>query len=276
MIGVFAVIAIITAAVLLFIASVEDLKTREVPDYVSYFLMGSGIFIRALWFLFEKDTAIIFWMPTALLVLGGFSYMLYKSGQWGGGDVKIMAGIALLLSSFPGETIPFFFNFLINSLIVGAIYGSIGIAFTVIKNRKKVQYKWYEINLLPISFISSIVLIYYTPLFTAFFGIFILVSILSLIFFKRVEEVGMQKDVPVKHLTEGDWLVDDVKLNNKVFLKKRNIGLTLKDIEKLKKKKEIKKVKIKTGIPFVPVFLITLFVTLLFGNVLVRIVLSSI
>ena len=276
MIGVFAVISIITAAVLLAIASIEDLKTREVPDYVSYLLIGSGIIIRVLWFLYEKNVAVVFWMPTAFLILGGFSYMLYRSGQWGGGDVKIMAGVALLLSSFPGETVPFFFNFLINSLVVGAIYGAIGIAFTVIKNRRKVEFRWYELVLLPVFFIMSIVLIYSTPLFFSFFGVFIMVSVLSLIFFKKVEEVGMQKELPVKKLTEGDWLVDDVKLNGKTFLKKRNIGLTMEDIEKLRGEKRIKKVKIKTGIPFVPVFLITLFVTLLVGNILIRIVASSI
>ncbi len=269
MIDIFALIAIITGAILLIIASIEDLKTREVPDYVSYTLIGSGIFIRVMWFLFEKNPAVLFWIPTSFLVLGGFSYMLYKSGQWGGGDVKIMAGVGILLSSFPGEIIPFFFNFLINSLLVGAIYGAFGIAIMVIANRKKVKFRWFELVLLPIFLVMSILLVYYTPLFLSFFGIFILVSILSLIYFKKIEESAMQMDVPVEKLTEGDWLVDDIKIEDKVFLKRRNIGLTLDDLKKLKKNKDkIKKVKIKTGIPFVPVFFITLVVTVFFGNIL--------
>lgn len=269
MISIFALIAIITAAILLLIASIEDLKTREVPDYVSYTLMGSGIFIRAMWFLFERNTSVIFWVPTSFLVLGGFSYMLYKSGQWGGGDVKIMAGVGILLSSFPGEIVPFFFNFLINSLLVGAIYGAFGIAVMVIANRKKVKFRWYEIVLLPIFLVLSILLAYYTPLFLSFFGIFILISILSLVYFKKIEKTAMQMSVPVEKLTEGDWLVDDIKIEDKVFLKRRNIGLTMEDLKKLNKNKDkIKKVKIKTGIPFVPVFFITLIVTVFLGNVL--------
>ncbi len=269
MISIFALIAIITAAILLLIASIEDLKTREVPDYVSYTLIGSGIFIRAMWFLFERNTSVIFWVPTSFLVLGGFSYMLYKSGQWGGGDVKIMAGVGILLSSFPGDIVPFFFNFLINSLLVGAIYGAFGIAVMVIANRKKVKFRWYEIVLLPIFLVLSILLAYYTPLFLSFFGIFILISILSLVYFKKIEKTAMQMSVPVEKLTEGDWLVDDIKIEDKVFLKKRNIGLTIDDLKKLKKNKDkIKKVKIKTGIPFVPVFFITLIVTVFFGNIL--------
>ncbi len=268
MIDVFALISILTGAVLLAIASIEDIKTHEVPDYLSYFLIGSGLFIRIMWFLFEGDTSIIFWMPTSFLVLSGFSYMLYKSGQWGGGDVKIMAGVSLLLSSFPNETFPFFFNFLINSLIVGAIYGAFSIAVVVILNRKKIEFKFYELALLPIFFVISLLLTIYMPMFFAFFGIFIFISILSLIYFKKVEKKVMEKKVSVDKLTEGDWLVDDIKLNKKIFLKKRNIGLTLEDIKKLKDEKKIKKVKIKTGIPFVPVFFITLIVTLFIGNIL--------
>ncbi len=272
MIDIFALIAIFTGAILLLIASIEDLKTREVPDYVSYTLIGSGVFIRIMWFLFERNVSVIFWVPTSFLVLGGFSYMLYKSGQWGGGDVKIMAGVGVLLSSFPGEIIPFFLNFLINSLIVGALYGALGIAVVVIANRKKVKFEWYELLLLPIFLVISLLLIQYTLLFMSFFGIFILISILSLIYFKKVEEKAMQIDVPVEKLTEGDWLVNDVKIGDKVFLKKRNIGLTLDDLKKLKKNKDkIKKVRIKTGIPFVPVFFITLIVTIFLGNVLLLI-----
>ena len=86
----------------------------------------------------------------------------------------------------------------------------------------------------------------------------------------------MTASVPIEKLTEGDWLINDVKLDGRVYLKKRNIGLTLGDIRKLKRVKDrIKKVKIKEGIPFVPVFLISVIATILFGNILLRLLLLS-
>ncbi len=272
----FALIAIIVSVIILFIASIEDLKTREVPDYLSYFLIGSAIFIRILWFLFERDISILYWMPVALGALGGFSYLMYIAGQWGGGDVKILIGISLLLSSFPSEVLPFFLNFLFNSLIVGAFYGVASILYVCLKNIKKIKFNTYEKALLPTTLLISILMFYFAPLAIAFLGIFLMISLVSLVYFKKVEKKIMESFVSVDKLTEGDWLVKDVKLNGKVFVKKRNIGLTIQDINKLKRvKNKIKKVKIKTGIPFVPVFLISVIVTFLFGNLLFSILLLS-
>jgi prepilin signal peptidase PulO-like enzyme (type II secretory pathway) len=63
----------------------------------------------------------------------------------------------------------------------------------------------------------------------------------------------MVRKVKVKSLSEGDWLYKDMNIGN-VKLKANWDGLTKKDIQKLKK--HYKLVKIKQGIPFVPVFLI--------------------
>ena len=269
----FAILSILTAVIVLAIAGWEDLKTREIPDYVSYFFIAAAIIIRLLWFLLEKDISILMWMPVSILVLGGFSYLMYVGGQWGGGDVKILLGTSLLLSSFPGEIIPFFANFLVNSLIVGAIYGTIGIGLVFFIHRKKIKTKWYEKAVLPAIIAAGILLVYFLPPLLAFLGIFIIIAFVSLAYFKRVEEVGFHQKVAVEKLTEGDWLKDDVKLNGNVFLKKRKIGLTLGDIRKLKSSEKINKVWIKVGIPYSPVFLFTVIVTWIFGNILLRMVL---
>lgn len=269
----FVFVSIITAIVVLAIAGWEDLKTREIPDYLSYFFIAAAVAIRLLWFLFEKDVSILIWMPVSILALGGFSYLMYIGGQWGGGDVKILLGTALLLSSFPGEKIPFFANFLVNSLLVGAIYGIVGIGFVYIINRKKIKTKKWEMLVLPVILAAGILLAYFLPLMLAFLGIFIIISIVSLFYFKKIEEIGFHKKVPVSALTEGDWLKDDIKLGGKTFLKKTKIGLTLSEIRKLKAEKRIKSVWIKFGIPYSPVFLITAVVTWFLGNILIRMIL---
>ncbi|MDH3353368.1 MAG: hypothetical protein OEL87_02885 [Nanoarchaeota archaeon] len=62
----------------------------------------------------------------------------------------------------------------------------------------------------------------------------------------------MVKEISGKELREGDWLVDDIKIKGKIISADWD-GLSLEDIELLKKKK---KVKIKEGLPFVPAFFI--------------------
>jgi hypothetical protein len=74
------------------------------------------------------------------------------------------------------------------------------------------------------------------------------------LFAKAVEEVCMIKDIPVNDLTEGDWLYKNVKVGRKVIKAKWD-GLSNKEIREIKKKH--KKVRIRQGIPFVPVFLIS-------------------
>jgi len=272
----FEILSIITAVIFLTIASREDMKTREVPDYASYILIAAAIFIRVLWFMLDWDFNILLWVPIAIGVLGGFSYLMYKGGQWGGGDVKVIVGIAIIASSFPKEIIPFSINFLFNTLIVGAFYGIIAMLFLAIKNIRKLKFSTKEKLLLPIILAICILLPYLLPPVISFLGILIIISLSSLIYIKKVEDKIMNVYVPIRKLTEGDWLVNDVKLNGKVYVKKRNIGLTISDLKKLNKvKNKIKKVKIKIGIPFVPAFLISFLITLLFGNLLIKLIMLS-
>ncbi|MCD6576180.1 MAG: prepilin peptidase [Nanoarchaeota archaeon] len=267
----FQLIAITTSLIMLTIASINDIKTREVPDFLSYFFIAIAIAIRIIWYIFSKDVSVLLWVPISFAALAGFAYMMYKTGQWGGGDVKIMAGIGILMCSFPGERIPFFANFLLNTLFVGAFYGIAGIAILALKSHKKLKFNIYQKLSLIVSMGLIIAMFYTLPPAVAFLGAIVVISLTSLLFIKKIENKLMERYVPIDKLTEGDWLVNDIKLNGKVYVKKRNIGLTISDIKKLKKaKSKIKKVKIKIGIPFVPSFLISLIITILFGNILLK------
>ena len=72
-------------------------------------------------------------------------------------------------------------------------------------------------------------------------------------FIKSVDESCMVKEVPVSRVTPGDWLYRDVKVGNKI-LKATWDGLSESDIKILKRKN---RVKIRYGIVFAPVFLIS-------------------
>lgn len=262
------------AFVILLLASIEDLKTREVPDYLNYFLIGAAIVIRLLWFVWEQNLEILYWIPVAFGMFFGFSYLMYKSGQWGGGDVKIMVGISILLSAFPGESIPFFLNFFFNILVVGAVYGifSMGI-LGIIRYDSLKSYLTRIEKILPFVGLAVVGILFFLlqPIY-AFFASLFVISIILFKYFKKIEKYCMERIVPVKEATEGDWLVSDIKIG-KTVIKKQGIGLTLEDLEKMRKLEKsgkLKKVKIKFGIPFVPTFFITLLVTYFIGNVLLK------
>ena len=81
----------------------------------------------------------------------------------------------------------------------------------------------------------------------------------------------MIKLVKAGDLTEGDWLVGDIKLGRGV-IKKTVDGLSVNDILKLRKAG--KSVLIKEGIPFTPAFLMAFVVMVFFGAALESLILS--
>ena len=273
----FEIILLVLAFVVLIIASFNDLKTREVPDYLSYSLLVIAIILRLLWFVAERNLNIIIWAPIAFSVLFLFSYLMYRAGQWGGGDVKVMMGLSVLLAWFPwGSTFPFFVDFFLNSLIVGAFYGLIAVCIIGLLNWNKLKKQLLTVDyiILPAIAIAVAIIFNVLPLVFAMLASLLVVAVGMFRYFKIIESNFLHKDIDVEELTEGDWLLHDVKLSGKNVVKKREVGLLTQDLKKLRMLKKnglLKKVSIKVGIPFVPAFLISLVITLAFGNVLFRI-----
>ncbi len=81
----------------------------------------------------------------------------------------------------------------------------------------------------------------------------------------------MIKAVRPAELTEGDWIVNNVKVGGKYICGPKDLGIEKKQIRKLVKfykQKKIKKILIKEGIPFVPSFFVAYVLSLVFGNML--------
>ena len=86
---------------------------------------------------------------------------------------------------------------------------------------------------------------------------------------KAVEESCMLKFVRPQQLTEGDWIAKEIKVQGKYITGPKDLGIEKKQINKLislYKKKKVRKILIKEGIPFVPSFFIAYVITLVFGN----------
>lgn len=274
--AVFEIILLAVAFVFLIIASVNDLKTREVPDYLSYTLLGIAIILRLIWFIAAgRNLNILFWTPISFSVLFLFSYLMYRAGQWGGGDVKVMMGLSVLLAWFPNGNFPFFIDFFLNSLIIGAFYGLIAVGIIGLLNWKKLRPHLVTVDyvILPAIVIAIIILLKTIPLIFAVLASLIVIAVGMFRYFKIIESNFLHKDIEIEKLTEGDWLLHDVRIAGKNVVKKRDVGLLTEDLKKLrqlKKSGKLNKVSIKVGIPFVPAFLISLLLTLAFGNVLLK------
>ncbi len=255
-------IAHVIAIVSLIIASIVDLKKREVPDTLSYATMILGVSIVVF-----ESVNLLSWQPIisagiALLVATTIAAVMFFSGQWGGGDAKLIIGLALLF----GAT-SFFWTFLVMIIFAGAIYGIIYGGYLAVKRRKVFVPAFkklvYEPKIKWLRFVFQIIVA--LALLLAFFVIkefglrvfFIVFSagmymvFYAWIFSKALDE-AMKVRVKAKDLVEGDWVIEPIKIGKKT-LTVANYGITNSQIEQVQKAK-VKDVLVKEGIPFVPSF----------------------
>jgi len=273
------------------IASYTDLRTREVPDWLNYGLIGTGIGLSLIFSVIYWKFEFIVNSLIGLLILFTIAWIMFYTRQWGGGDSKIIMGLGALIGVdvFAGE-IPFLGHFFVNALFVGAAYGMFWSFYLAFKNRKKFMKEFKKIAMnkkikeikkwLLILFFVLILLVifsdqYSTKIILAYFGLLILLTFYVFIFIKSVEKSCMLSYVDPKVLTEGDWVAKEVKVKGKYIAGPKDLGVEKKQIRqliKLYKEKKIKKVLMKIGIPFVPSFFVAFVITLVYGNLVFLII----
>ena len=253
---------LIIAAIWLVAASWTDLRTREVADWLSFSLIAIAVAYRA-------SESIIAWnatpITTSLLGLASFfllANLLYHFKIFAGGDAKLLIALGAVVPSWA---------LLSNMLVVGSAYGILYSLALGMFNHKKV---WIEIKNLDWkkgSYILGALAIGFilgfstnNPIIYFISGGAIILFLLE-IYIGAVDKVSLIKQVNPKDLTEGDWLLRSVKLQNGKFVKSQFSGLTKKEIALLIKNK--KKVYVRYGIPFIPVYLIAFLVTIWTGNI---------
>jgi hypothetical protein len=208
---------------------------------------------------------------------------MYRLGQWGGGDSKMIMGLGALIG-LELNINNFLLGFFINIMLVGSIYGIIWSTILAIKNKKEFsktlkkilankKLKKTRIYLLVISLIFAI-LLSLTKNPAVIIPTIVLVLLINFTYYlwafvKAVEKVCMYKYVTPDKLTEGDWIVKEIKINKEYICGPKDLGIEesqIKRLIKLWKKEKIKKILIKDGMPFVPSFLIAFIVTMIYGN----------
>lgn len=259
------------------LAAIIDLKTTEIPDQIPYIMMGAGIVGNLL-----KSYLVGSYSPIALsLLIGlgflGFGFVLYYTGQWGGGDAKILSAIGFLLPqlSINKSVFPFPLSLFLNVFFIGSFY-MIGymIVMALFNNNiissflKDLKESTKELLLLNLGiiiflFLFDIYVVNYLQIIsiqeTLIFDFFVILMAFGLFilwrFAKTVEKIGFKKKVKISEVKEGDVLED-----SKVW-----DGLTKEQVKKLQKSDK-KHVVIKEGVRFAPTFPIALLVTVFFGD----------
>jgi Flp pilus assembly protein protease CpaA len=270
---IFEILLILTTLTILTISSYTDLKTREVPDILSYSLIFIALGLRILFsFIFGKELII-----SGLLGLGiGFiiAAAFYYSHQWGGADSKLLMGMGAVIGiplALNLQTL-YFFIFLLALLFIGAFYGLIWMAYLAIKNKEKFVKKYktniHEYGRMHLAlWVATILFVVFSLKFKSLLivSMFPILLFYTFVFVSTIEQSFFTKWISVKKLTEGDWLIGDVIVHGKTIMEKKTIELEdLEQLQKLYNQGKLKTVKIREGIPFVPSFLFAYIVFVVF------------
>jgi len=231
----------VIASLLLFVASVWDLHSREVPDWVSYTLIGSMFCIA----LYNQQ----YYSILAGVLLFVIGWLMVYGSVWGGADAKLLPVFAMVSVPFSLEyylILPILFT-------VGAVYGILWVGIISLLKFKKL-YAWLNTQ-------SKYWVILLLFLASSFFVNWMLGSLLLLLvsftvltsFLNTVEFV---QNVTFNKVVPGDWLAEPIKVGHHSF----NGLVTEKDCRKIHLlgfQGELTTVDIRYGIPFVPAFFLT-------------------
>lgn len=260
----------VLALIWMVFAAVQDLKKREIANWLNFSLIIFALGFRFFYSLFSLESFGFFYQGLIGLgiffILGNF---LYYGKLFAGGDAKLMIALGAILpfSENFSTNLKIYIGFLFVFLFVGAVYSLIASFYFSLKNFAKFkkefmkQYKNYS-KLYSLVIILAIILVllgFFINVLLVYLGIVIFILPYLHLYAKAVDESCMIKKMKTSQLTEGDWLYKDVKIGSKK-ISARWEGLKKEEIKILKKK--YKTILIRYGIPFSPVFLISFLILL--------------
>ncbi len=244
-------------------AVIQDLKKREIANWLNFSLIIFALGFRFFVSLFGDNGFSFFYQ--GLIGLGTFfaiGNLFYYGKIFAGGDAKLMIALGTVLPIFNSflDNLYFFLGFLLFFMVSGAIYGVVFGVVLAVRHRKDFSKEFLNQmrkgkKIFYILTFMGIVLLFLAFMNNLLFYLALLLLISPYIYFsaKSIDESCMIKEIETKFLTEGDWLYHDIRVG-KTTIESKWGGLDKKELSILKKQN--RKVKIREGIPFGPVFLI--------------------
>lgn len=270
-------------------AAVSDLKKREVPNWVNYGLVAVGIGFGLLRSAVAADWHFIAFSIAGAAAALALAALMFYTGQWGGGDSKLLIGMGAVLGLSSSTRWPFsgldnpFISFLFNLVAISLLYAVAMGAFIVLKNKGrfavelKKQLRSYA-ALRKFALAAAVVGLIAVAVANDFFVRLFIITIIAAMFFvlylsimaKAIEKACMLKRISPLKLTEGDWIAADVVVGGKRIAGPKDLGVEKQQIRKLielYRRGKIRTVLVKEGIPFAPAFLIAYLMVVFSGNI---------
>ncbi len=193
------------AAVLLagIIAAYTDWKTGYIYDWITYPLIAIGIILSAL----TQQ-----WLGILLgVAIYGIGLLVYRTGKIGGGDIKLLAGMALVQPVFAGMI------FVFAVLFVAALTACLGLSVYYVGNflltKPKIAWKTQRKMSAGIMLLGVLVLGWLNvqnPLWsietTLFIGVSLFAGILFYAFEEEIKRHAFLKRIPLEQLEDDEVL----------------------------------------------------------------------
>lgn len=264
---------IVLALIWIAFATIQDIRTREIANWLNFSLIIFALGFRFFYSLFSESFGFFYQGLVGLGIFFVLGNLLYYGKFFAGGDAKLLISLGAILgfSEIFSVNLKIFVCFLFIFLFVGAIYSMASSVYFSLRNFKKfrkefnVQLKKNKKLLYPVLFLGLVIMAFgfYENLFF-FLGILVFVLPYFYVYAKAVDEACMVKKIKTSQLTEGDWLYKDIKIGKKT-IKARWDGLKKEEIKKLRKK--YKTLLIRYGIPFSLVFLVSFLILIYFWGI---------
>jgi len=266
-----------------------DFKFRYINDWLTWGLVVVGLTGHAIISLLEWNIYPLLFSIGAAAVFFAIGHVFFYTGALGGGDVKLLTGLAATIPIYPAilEPIftpslaewPFLVTLMASVLLVGVVYS---IVYLIV--RAALKYKFFKPIFLdgikPLKKLAIVVVVLLASVgVLAFFelelalvvALLIVLSSLAIVlipFSKAVEQIMIYPAKP-SELEAGDRPVGEIKVGKKIVYKPRRIGMNEADVERLQvleKLGKIDKIAVKDGIPYAPAILLGLLFSLLLGD----------
>ncbi len=286
------VIYTLTAIALIYtlIGVYTDIKWRIFPDYFSYSMIVFGVFGNLILSL-QTQNSLFFANSVLFLIVTFFlGYVFSYLGMWGMGDTKILAGYAAIFSVWPIFYLypisiapwPFVLTIWLNAILIAPVLAAIFILFNIVKKRNlllpKIQEKLKSKRKITYLLSALLVLFFFSYVINKPLGAILLVvwafaAVLFYLFLlaKIMDKHNYELKKP-SNLIEGDY---PLELKIKIPGKLKKWGLEQNQIQAIISKTK-KPLKIKLGFPMIAAYGISLIVSLIFGDLLYKIMISLI
>ncbi|MCX6767592.1 MAG: prepilin peptidase [Candidatus Micrarchaeota archaeon] len=268
-------------------AAWQDHKTSFIDDRIVYAMMGLGLLLDLLTM---NQDFIIYSVGIAAAIIG-FGYLFYRTGQLGGGDVLLFAGIQLLLPYYPSTVSPgfaptgfLFIPFLVSVLAASSLYALLGtsVKYGLELRKRKLAPDLPSAGAAALLFAAMFYFMAAMGTGTLFAGLLLLIFVpgaFLMVFKKQITDEIIIKRIRISQVEDEDVLATEKM--PAAILKKYGLGrvLTKKEVEKLRKieKREgMRLFPVYKNLPrFGPYILAGLITCLVVGDVFIFIALAS-